>query len=133
MINLKFIATLCNKAGEPVMNKMANTNRKGLLTFSLAASLAFTQACFAQTEPEQSRCQTIQDCIDKYQKLIPEWQKNIKDFSAKLKEELPKIEQDFKSFGEEGEKQLRDWLDKLEKHLPEKQPDHSGAPETNWT
>lgn len=113
------------------MKSLAKQCWDGLLIVGMTAFASFAQATAAHAGEEPRQCETLQDCIEKYQQKIPEWENSIKDFGIRLEEELPQIEKDFKAFGKEGEKQLRYWLDQLEKNLP-KEKGEPTKPETTW-
>jgi len=84
---------------------------------------------------DDQACSTLQSCVDKYQRLLPEWQHDFERFGDSIDQQLPEIEKDLKAFGEtfskEGESQLRQWIDELQDRLPHNASDPA-LPERIW-
>ena len=105
----------------------------GCAALALAMLVSNTPA-LADPATDADHCRNWNECLQKYETMLPEWRQRIIELGERFKQEIPQIEQDLNSLGEQSQEQLKQWIEELEKQLPEPQPapDQQDLPERHW-
>ena len=96
--------------------------------------LASNTPALANSATDADQCQSWNECLQKYEAMLPEWRQRIIELGERLEQEIPEIEKDLNSLGEQSQEQLKQWIEELEKRLSEPQPapDQRDLPEKQW-